>query len=200
MDGCNGPTNTSIAVTSWLEGSGQIGKGSELRIDSPTRSVAAPLPQGLGGEGGWDQFTQAYPYPEPEGSASLFKRRRALEALGLGAHHTFRLLSGVSLGRAGPDCLSSTLRSLQFGDQMAVITPREYAPGTRLPPAWPSASKEPEMEVCGQEDRRVAADRVEALSTAQDTADELVQGKARAQKEPGLHRPGGDLYERVSFG
>jgi hypothetical protein len=46
----------------------------------------------------------------------------------------------------------------------------------------------------------VTADGVVGLGTAQDASDNLVQGRARAQEEPGLERPDGHLYQRAPFG
>jgi hypothetical protein len=46
----------------------------------------------------------------------------------------------------------------------------------------------------------MTAHRVLALGAPQDTSDDLIQGRARTQEEPGLDRPDGDLYERAPFG
>jgi hypothetical protein len=38
------------------------------------------------------------------------------------------------------------------------------------------------------------------VSDAYKQADDLVEGRARAQEEPGLERPDGHLHERAPFG
>ena len=46
----------------------------------------------------------------------------------------------------------------------------------------------------------MTTDRVESLGASQDASDDLVEGRARAQEEPGLERPNGHLHERAPFG
>jgi hypothetical protein len=57
-----------------------------------------------------------------------------------------------------------------------------------------------EVEMCGQEDRRMAADRDLSLGSAQDSSDDFVQGRARPQQELGLESPNRHLYERAPIG
>jgi hypothetical protein len=46
----------------------------------------------------------------------------------------------------------------------------------------------------------MTTDRVEGLGAAQDASDDLVEGRARTQEEPGLERPYGHFHERAPFG
>jgi hypothetical protein len=57
-----------------------------------------------------------------------------------------------------------------------------------------------EVEMGGQEDRRMAADRGLSLGSSQDSSDDFVQGRARPQQELGLESPNRHLYKRAPIG
>jgi hypothetical protein len=113
------------------------------------------------------------------------------EAIDLGR---FLLADQDGLIAPAPDMLGPIVQALDLAGEVGVQMLHEAGELVGV------VNREEEMKVAGHEDRAMAADRDLGLGAAQDTSDDLIQGRARTQEEPGLDRPYSDLHERAPFG
>jgi phosphotransferase system HPr-like phosphotransfer protein len=55
------------------------------------------------------------------------------------------------------------------------------------------------VEVIREKNKTAQADSIEALCTAEDSKDDVVELRARGEEKPALHRAIGDLDESTTF-